>query len=81
MSDPSWQAAMRMKSMGAKRVILEPELERVAGCWDAATREDAARIYYRWAKQLWVTARALRTAAGERPRAASKSPVRCGRRA
>lgn len=42
-----------------KRVWLEPVLEaRVAG-WSAARRRRLAKIYYRWAMQLFVSARIL----------------------
>lgn len=43
------------------RVRLEPALELTAGNYDAAQCEQAARVFYRWSKQLWVKARVLRS--------------------
>ena len=42
------------------RVRLEPDLEDFAGHLSPDEREIVARKFYRWAKQLWVTAQALR---------------------
>lgn len=42
-----------------KRVILEPDLELVAGALDAPARRRLARQFYRWAKQLWTSAAIL----------------------
>lgn len=43
-----------------KRITLEPELEVIAGHLDPLDRLRLAAIYARWARQLRVSARALR---------------------
>lgn len=41
------------------RVRLEPRLEAIAGRLPAPDRRKLATVYYRWAKQLWVSAQVL----------------------
>lgn len=48
----------RMKNK--RRVILEPALEEVAGNLSAHERVMLAKKYYRWAIQLFVSARVMR---------------------
>jgi hypothetical protein len=49
------------------RVRLEPELEAEAGDLSPDARDQMARLYYRWAKQLWASAQALRARPLRRP--------------
>ena len=56
----------KMASVSHSRIVLEPALERATRHLTADELELAARIYYRWAKQLWVKVRVLRAA--ESPR-------------
>jgi hypothetical protein len=42
-----------------QRVTLEHELELIAGSFDARQSRAAARIYYRWARQLFRKAKIL----------------------
>jgi hypothetical protein len=53
-----------------KRIILEPDLEAIAGGLDPIARLELAAVYARWARQLKVSARALRP----RPKTAPKLP-------
>lgn len=39
-----------------KRVVLEPELEEMAGDWGPIKRLDMAVVFERWARQLKVSA-------------------------
>lgn len=39
-----------------KRVMLEPELEAIAGKWGAIHRLEMAKMFRRWAHQLEVSA-------------------------
>ncbi len=47
-----------------KRIILEPELEALAGHLDAFGRQVLAAKLRRWARELVVTARMLRVHSG-----------------
>ena len=60
MSDPLGILLRGMKEKVIIRVVLEPGLEEIAGHLSPDEREFVARRYYRWSKQLWATARALR---------------------
>lgn len=55
-----------VRRCGMAKVILEPSLERTAGGWTPAQRrkmaalyEQRARVLWRWARQLWVSAAIL----------------------
>jgi hypothetical protein len=41
------------------RVRLEPRLEAIAGQLPASERRNLAKVFYRWSKQLWVSAKVL----------------------
>lgn len=69
-----------MKQSVSSPVKLEPELENLAGLWDAESREYAARVYFRWAHQLRVSARVLRRARGEHLSPARAKKVRPAQR-
>lgn len=42
--------------VGMRKVIMEPDLEALAGGLDAAGKAALAARLYRWAKQLWTAA-------------------------
>lgn len=50
-----------MKPKDSKRpiVVLEPELELIAATLSPTQRRELARVYRRWARQLFVSARVL----------------------
>jgi hypothetical protein len=56
------------------RVRLEPRLEAIAGSLPAGERRKLAKVYYRWAKQLWLSAEVLE------PQPRSGRPRRSARR-
>lgn len=49
-------------SKSRARIVLEPALERSTQDLSIDELETAARIYFRWSKQLWVKIRLLRAA-------------------
>ena len=56
---------------------MEPDLEFMAGTLTPSQRRLLARKYYRWAKQLWVTAHILQARLdSSRPRPPSFRPLR-----
>jgi len=55
---PRYDAGMTMKSN--RIVTMELELQAFAGHLSASDREVLARKFYRWAKQLYVSAHILR---------------------
>ena len=57
------------------KVRMELELEALAGHLNASDREVLARKFYRWAKQLYVSAHILRRPSEPTPSACSR-PVR-----
>lgn len=65
MSDPRCEIA-RMKTK-TPTVQLEPELEEIAGHLNAHKRVMLARKFFRWSKQLYVTAQILRRHAQPKP--------------
>lgn len=54
--------------MKRSSIILEPDLEEVAGHLNAHERVMLAKKFFRWSKQLYVSVRILRRNAGPKPR-------------
>ena len=60
MSDPLGILLRGMKEKVIVRVVLEPELEELAGHLSPDERDRLARRFYRWSKELWASAQAIR---------------------
>ena len=56
-------------------VRLEPDLEQIAGTFDARECRAMAKLYRRWARQLWVKAKTLERRADPKPAVALRPLV------
>jgi len=54
--------------MNEQSIILEPALEELAGHLTAHDRVMLAKKFYRWSRQLYISARILRRGTETRPR-------------
>ena len=75
MSDPARDTERVMKNgkkvrMIRRSITLEPALEELAGQLTPHQRVMLAKKFFRWSKQLYVSARILRQASEPRPRPA-----------
>ena len=67
-------AGMKDETNPKSAVRLEPDLEEIAGTFNAQECRALASLYRRWARQLSVKAKVLETRAGPKP-AVSLKPL------